>query len=130
MKKSVSSKSRFLTGIVILLVIMSTTSSCTKSALYDGTDPGNKGNSTTTQGANEVWIQNMLFTPNVITVAAGTTITWTNKDTMAHTVTSTGAFDSGSISPNGTYSHLFGTVGTFAYKCSFHPEMTATVIVN
>jgi plastocyanin len=73
----------------------------------------------------------MAFNPVTITVAAGTTITWTNNDGVAHTVTSdTALFDSGSIPSGGTYSHTFSTAGTFAYHCKFHAGMTATVVVN
>jgi plastocyanin len=82
-------------------------------------------------GANEVFIQGMAFNPVTITVSAGTTITWTNKDGVSHTVTSdTALFDSGTIASNGTYSHTFSTAGTFAYHCSIHTDMMATVVVN
>ena len=82
-------------------------------------------------GANAVFIQGMAFTPSTITVTTGTTVTWTNKDGVSHSVTSdTGAFDSGAIASNGTYSHLFSTAGTFPYHCMVHPSMTATVVVN
>jgi plastocyanin len=73
----------------------------------------------------------MAFNPSTITVAAGTTITWTNKDAIAHTVTSDNKlFDSGSIGSNGTYSFTFATAGTFSYHCTVHPTMTASVTVN
>ena len=91
--------------------------------------PGTPG--TGGPGVNEVFIQGMAFDPSTITVAANTTITWTNKDAVAHTVTSTSAlFDSGSIGTNGTYSHTFATAGTFSYYCKVHPTMTASVTVN
>jgi plastocyanin len=117
MKKLVGSKSRLLIGTGILLAIFSITNSCKKSS--------------DVPGANEVFIQGNAFNPKTITVTAGTTITWTNKDGIAHTVTSTSAlFDSGSISANGTYSRTFSTAGTFPYICTVHPTMTATVKVN
>jgi plastocyanin len=104
--------------ITLLLSFLSVTNSCKKST-------------TDVPGVNEVFIQGMAFNPSTITVAAGTTITWTNKDALAHTVTSNIAlFDSQSISPNGVYSHLFSAAGTFSYHCSIHPTMTATVTVN
>lgn len=82
-------------------------------------------------GPNAVTIQGFAFTPSTITVSLNTTITWTNKDAVAHTVTSTtGIFDSGLISANGTYSHTFTTAGTFPYSCTIHPNMTATVVVQ
>lgn len=96
-----------------------------------GTAYGNQISFATAMPFNAVYIQNMAFNPATITVPAGTTITWTNKDGMAHTVTSdTAIFDSGSIASNGTYSRTFPTAGTFPYHCSIHPSMTATVIVN
>ena len=102
----------------LLLTLFSVTNSCKKSTA-DVT------------GLNEVIIQGMTFTPSTITVAAGTTITWINKDALEHTVTSnTSVFDSKSISSNGAYSHLFSTAGTFPSHCSLHTMMTATVIVN
>jgi plastocyanin len=82
-------------------------------------------------GANEVFIQSMSFTPNTITVAVGETVTWTNKDNVAHTVTSnTPLFNSGSMSNGTTFSFTFPSAGTFDYHCSIHAGMTGTVIVQ
>jgi plastocyanin len=120
MKNLIKSKNRFLIGAGFLFAILSLSNSCTKSTM-----------ATSKPGTNEVWIQNMAFDPSTITVPAGTAITWTNKDAVAHTVTSsTGIFDSGSINTNGTYIHVFSTAGSFQYICTIHPTMTATVIVN
>jgi plastocyanin len=117
MKKSNISKNGFLISISVLLTILSLTISCKKVSDVPGT--------------NEVFIQGMSFTPGTITVTTNTTVTWTNKDGVTHTVTSnTGLFDSGSISNNGTYSHLFSTAGTFPYHCTVHPSMTASVVVQ
>jgi plastocyanin len=117
MSKLVGSKIRLLSVFPILLAILSLTNSCKKASDLPG--------------INEVFIQGSAFDPSTITVSAGTTITWTNKDGMTHTVTSnTGLFDSGSISNNGTYSHTFNAAGTFPYKCTIHTTMTASVIVK
>lgn len=81
--------------------------------------------------ANEVFIQNMAFSPSSITVNAGTTVKWTNKDNMLHSVTSnTSVFDSGDMNLNSIYSYTFTTVGTYSYHCKFHPEMTGIVTVK
>jgi plastocyanin len=73
----------------------------------------------------------MAFNPKLISVTAGTTITWTNKDAIAHTVTSsTALFNSGSIGANATFSFKFATAGSFSYYCAIHPSMTASVTVN
>jgi manganese oxidase len=73
------------------------------------------------------------FSPNIIHVVLGVnnTVTWTNNDIAAHTVTANdGSFDSGEISPGQTFSHTFTSVGTYAYHCSYHSWMSGTVIVS
>jgi plastocyanin len=86
---------------------------------------------TALSGTRAVAIQNFAFTPKIMTVARGTTITWTNKDSTAHTVTSTSnVFDSGHLNPGKTFSFTFAKAGTYAYMCTIHPFMTATVIVQ
>jgi plastocyanin len=82
--------------------------------------------------ANEVYINNMAYSPATITVTAGTTIKWTNKDGVAHTVTSdtSGIFDSGNLNTGAVYSHTFLTAGTYNYHCTYHASMKAKVVVN
>ena len=72
------------------------------------------------------------FDPATFTVSVGGTVTWINKDTMGHTVTSdiTGLFDSGLLSTGATWSHTFTTVGTYPYHCTPHPQMTGTIVVQ
>jgi plastocyanin len=74
----------------------------------------------------------MAFSPVSLTVAVGTAVTWTNNDSVAHTVTSdTKVFDSGSITAAvGTYSYTFTVAGTYNYHCTIHPMMTAKIIVQ
>jgi plastocyanin len=87
--------------------------------------------STTPGQSNTVTIENIAFSPANITVAAGTTVTWTNKDPVTHTVTSdTGIFDSGNLSPGSNFSHTFNDKGTFAYHCKIHTSMHGTVTVE
>lgn len=131
MKKSVGSKSKLLIGTTLLFAILLISNSCSKSSYNNMTGmtggPGGSGG----PGLNEVFIQGMAFNPSTITVAAGTTITWTNKDGFAHTVTSdTNLFNSGNIGSNGTFSFTFATAGTYPYHCSIHTSMTAKVVVN
>jgi plastocyanin len=138
MKKFISTKRRFLISITFAFAILSILNSCSKpmdnmtnTGGGGGNGGGGGGGGASGPGTNEVWIQGMAYNPAIITVSAGTTITWTNKDASDHTVTSTtGLFDSGTISVTGTWSHLFSTPGTYTYLCSIHSSMTATVIVN
>ena len=77
-----------------------------------------------------VSIANFSFQPATITVAVGTTVTWTNNDSTGHTVTADdGSFKSGTLAPGATFSQTFTAAGTFAYHCSIHSSMKATVIV-
>lgn len=94
---------------------------------------------TTTGGAGgkaEVIMKNTTFQPSEITVAAGTTVTWTNEDPAAHTVTSgtrdnpTDLFDSGNVGSGQSFSFTFDTPGTYNYFCRIHPGMKGTVIVE
>lgn len=90
-----------------------------------------KDDATPTQQSNEVWIQNSSFNPSSLTVPLNTTIIWTNKDGVTHTVTSTnGSFDSGNISSGGVYKHQFTSSGTYSYTCTTHPSMTGTIFVQ
>ena len=84
-----------------------------------------------TAGANAVTIANFAFAPQSITVAPGQTVTWTHKDSVAHTVTADkGDWDSKSLAPGTTFQHKFDQPGTFAYHCSIHPFMTGSVVVK
>lgn len=79
-----------------------------------------------------VEIRGFAFGPADITVAHGTSVTWTNKDASAHTVTSDDgtSFNSGRLAQGQPFTHAFATAGTFAYHCAYHPEMTGTVTVT
>lgn len=81
--------------------------------------------------ATEVKIDNFSFTPKEITVAAGTKVTWVNRDDIPHTVVSTtDAFKSKALDTDDQYSFTFEKAGTYDYFCSIHPKMTAKVIVK
>jgi plastocyanin len=70
------------------------------------------------------------YTPSDPTVQLGTTVTWTNADTVTHTVTDKdGQFDSFDISPGETWSMTFTEVGAFSYYCKFHPMMEGSITV-
>ncbi len=91
------------------------------------------GPTTTTQaaGGNAVTISGFAFSPATLNVAAGTKVTWTNKDSTTHTVSSdTNAFESGSLANGASYSYTFNTAATYAYHCSIHTYMKGTVVVK
>jgi plastocyanin len=75
-------------------------------------------------------IDDHTFDPAELNVAAGTTVTWTNADTEAHTVTAdNGLFDSGVLEPGQSYSTWLGGSGTVTYHCEIHPDMKGSVVV-
>jgi plastocyanin len=78
-----------------------------------------------------VQIQQYTFNPSTQTIRTGTIVTWTNLDTMPHTVTAAdGSFDSGNLAPGESYVHAIDDAGVFAYACSYHPTMTGTIVVQ
>ena len=80
---------------------------------------------------NSVSIKNFAFSNTSLSVTAGTTVTWTNNDATAHTVTADdGSFDSGNIAPGNSFTHTFSSMGTVHYHCSIHPMMKGAVIVK
>ena len=83
--------------------------------------------------ANEVQIviENFAFVPSEITIAAGTKVTWINKDEAPHTATSTDKkFNSGGLDTDDRFSFVFNDKGEFPYFCALHPHMMATVTVK
>ena len=111
---------------LFFLAVMALGLSCKKSS----SSPSNNNNS---NGGYNVTMQNNVFSPSSITVPVNSTVTWTNKDGYAHTVTSTSSneqYDSGNINAGSTFNHKFSTAGTFTYKCTIHSGMTGTVTVQ
>ncbi|HEY6250369.1 MAG TPA: cupredoxin family copper-binding protein [Candidatus Angelobacter sp.] len=79
----------------------------------------------------EVKIDNFSFAPGTITIAAGTTVRWTNHDDIPHNVVSTDkSFKSKVLDTDETFSYTFTTAGTYDYFCSIHPKMTGKVVVQ
>ena len=84
------------------------------------------------QPANvEVKIDNFSFGPTTITVPVGTTVTWTNRDDIPHTVVSDDKiFKSKVLDTDEKFSFTFTKAGTYPYFCSIHPKMTGKVVVQ
>jgi len=83
--------------------------------------------------APEVKIDNFSFGPAELTVSVGTTVTWTNRDDIPHTVVSTDepkVFKSKVLDTDEKFSFTFTKAGTYQYFCSIHPKMTGRVVVQ
>lgn len=78
-----------------------------------------------------VAIQNFAFSPPVISVRVGQTVTWTNEDIEQHTATARDkAFNSDVLDNGKSYAFTFTKAGTYDYNCLIHPDMVGRVIVN
>ncbi|MDB5168880.1 MAG: blue (type 1) copper domain protein [Candidatus Saccharibacteria bacterium] len=88
------------------------------------------------QSTNAINIKNYAFDPSNVTVKVGTTVTWTNQDSIGHTVTSddsdtnTMKLESKLLSKGETYSVTFTKAGTYTYHCTPHTYMKGTVTVT
>jgi amicyanin len=81
--------------------------------------------------ATEVKIDNFSFGPAELTVRAGTTVTWTNRDDIPHTAVSADKmFKSKVLDTDEKFSFTFSKPGTYEYFCSIHPKMTGKVVVQ
>ncbi len=95
----------------------------------DDTAAGSAGDGPT------VTVQDIAFGEQTVTVEAGTTVTWDNQDSVAHTVTS-GTPDNASdvfdeeLPANGEATVTVDEPGTYEYWCRIHPSMTAELVVE
>jgi plastocyanin len=93
--------------------------------------PSVKANDQPSAGSAAVKIDNFVFGPQTITIAVGTTVTWTNSDDIPHTSVSTdGVFKSKVLDTDEKFSYTFTKAGTYPYYCTIHPKMTGTVVVQ
>jgi plastocyanin len=108
-------------GLVVLLAACGATTTTTP-ATTPTTAPTSTPTTAPASTGNSVTISNFAFSPASLMVKVGTQVTWTNKDTVTHTVTANqGAFDSNDLSPGASFSFTFTKAGTY---------MMATIIVQ
>jgi len=77
-----------------------------------------------------VLIEGMRFQPEGLSIAAGDTVVWINRDMVPHTATSSGHFDSGELAPGKSWTHTVRDSGEFSYLCTYHPLMKGIVRVR
>ena len=79
----------------------------------------------------EVNIDNFAFTPKELTVKAGTTIVFRNRDDIPHSVVgSKGEFHSKALDTDDSFSFTFTKAGTYDYSCGLHPRMQGRIVVT
>jgi plastocyanin len=114
---------KFLAGLIGLTLL---TAAC--SGMPGGDEPP--------QGASQVRVEGFLFHPDRLTIAAGATVTWENRDEILHTATSgtpgaeTGLFDGEMGEQEATFAFTFDEPGTYAYFCTRHNHMRGTIVVE
>lgn len=86
----------------------------------------------TQQQSNNVSIVNMAFSPAALNIKTGSTVVWTNQDTVTHSVTSDDGttFSSGNLANGSSFSFTFSKPGTYTYHCAIHTFMTGSVTVT
>lgn len=77
-----------------------------------------------------VAIANFAFAPASLTVKAGDTVTWQNNDSAAHTIVSSGGFQSGVLNQGNVFSYTFSVPGQYQYYCGIHPSMKGAISVK
>jgi plastocyanin len=118
-------RTSWILGIAVTAVVGLTLTAWTQRGL--AAPPWDKGS-----GGIEVKIDNFSFGPPTIKVAAGTTVTWTNRDDVPHTVVSDDktTFKSKALDTDEQFSYMFTKPGKYSYFCSVHPKMTGEIIVQ
>lgn len=114
-------KARFFLSISALVVATFLIVSCYKS----------KSSYNSTPGTSKITITSSAYSPASLTVAGGSTITWTNNDITVHTVTTEdGSINSGDIAPGSSYSKTFMTTGTYNYHDAHNTTMMGVLVVS
>ena len=117
---------RFATAFALILAACSAGASPTPpGSSAPGASSGGAG------GSSAVEIKSSTYNPATVTANVGGKVTWTNNDSVTHTVTlDDNSADSGDLAAGSSFDHTFATAGTFAYHCKIHSSMHGTVTVT
>jgi plastocyanin len=120
--KTMTTKNMWIVGLASPLMI---------AMLLLAASPSVTANDQPSAASADVKIDNFSFGPQTLTVSVGTTVVWTNRDDIPHTVVSTdGVFKSKVRDTDEKFSYTFTKAGTYPYFCSVHPKMTGKVVVQ
>jgi plastocyanin len=117
-------KKKVIVSITAVLALIAVSAQAGRNAKAAGQNESGSG--------SEVKIDNFTFAPGTVTVTAGTTVHWVNRDDIPHTVVSDdkSTFKSKPLDTDQEFSYTFSKAGTYSYFCSIHPKMTAKVVVQ
>lgn len=123
-----------LRAFAFILVAGTLLVGCTTTPSTNTNTQTSASSSTEAMSPSEVTIASMAFAPAELHVKVGDTVTWTNNDSIAHSVVSdTGSsenFTSSTLSVSDQFSHTFNQTGEFSYHCGIHPSMTGKIVVE
>ena len=132
----------FLVGIALVFALALMGTGFVVAAMHgdlsgNGTVQASGSQDKTVFGDTHVYMRHELFSPARIQVVLGTTVTWTNRDSVPHNVTiapvvmsSSNNWESELLYPGQSFSYTFASQGTFQYHCQEHPGMVGVVIVT
>jgi plastocyanin len=98
-------------------------------ALVAGSPTSAAGSATASKSVT-VKIKNFQYLPHKLNISKGTSVVWTNSDSVKHTATRGGSFTTGKIKPGHSVAVRFTAKGTYAYHCTLHPEMHGKIVVG
>lgn len=120
-----------LSAVIISFLLIAAACGTSPQAVPPAPEANTPPPETTIPGAFEIDIMDFSFSPATVTVPAGTTVTWYNRDSVPHTATSrTPLFDSGRLSRDESFSYTFSQTGSYEYYCTIHPYMTGNIVVE
>lgn len=124
----------FAASAATALLLAGVLAGCGESTDTASTGTTSDGDTTLPADTAVVRVAGMRFTPAIVTIRAGQSVTWVFEDNeLPHNVTGTGAATSVLRSPileSGTYTKRFDDPGIYPYECTLHPDMTGTVQVS
>ncbi|MEP6597416.1 MAG: cupredoxin domain-containing protein [Ginsengibacter sp.] len=117
---------QYVAALFAGLILLFSIHACSKSGTTSQPPPAGGGSNTLT-----IDISGMKF-PASTTVKKGTSVTWYNADSFAHTVTSDDgtSFNSGNLAGKSSFTYKANTAGTFDYHCNIHSGMTGQLTVT
>ena len=116
---------------ILIVAALAAVAGCSSSSSSPSTPPPTAASVTVSIPTNARTLGAAAFGTNPLVVAVGTTVTWTNNDTIPHdSVADGGMWSSPILSPGQQFQFRLATAGTFTYKCTIHPSMVGTLTVQ
>ena len=122
-------KKGLIIGFLVLVVLISGCTSAPEKTAPQATNTPPQHTTPPPLQAAKIEIVEFTFYPAEVAIVKGGTVTWSQKDSIKHTVTGSD-FDSGELGQGQTFSHTFNEAGTFDFWCKIHSSMRGKVIVK